>query len=100
MFIRIVRKLVLLGTLIILLAVPHAGLQANGDVYVVVKLAAGTDITQLSADYQMTLLDSIPALSLYRFMGNDDQLPVTLAADGRVLFRGLRRRVDRSAESR
>ena len=91
---RTVRKIGLLIALLVLLALPHARLQATCDVTVIAKVSPNTDISQLSADYGMILLESIPALSLYRFQGNDVDLPTLLAADGRILYARLENQLE------
>lgn len=91
---RMVRKIGLLAILLIFLALPHARLQATNSISVVAKVAPGTDMAQLSADYEMVLLDAIPALSLYRFQGSNAQLPELLGGDGRILYARLENQLD------
>ncbi len=50
-----------------------------------VQLVPGADITQLSANYGVTVLGSIPALSLYRVRGTNPQMLPNLANDSRVV---------------
>lgn len=51
---------------------------------VLVQLMPGANITQVTIDYQTTILGSIPALGIYRLQVSNSQLVDLLAHDGRV----------------
>lgn len=50
-----------------------------------IQLAPGANVTQLSTDYQATILGSIPALSLYRLQSSNNLMVDIIARDARVI---------------
>lgn len=86
----------ILGILGLLLAlfVTQGAVQATEDVIVIVEVAPGVDLGQLSNEYQMTLLDSIEVLSLHRFQGGQSGLVALLEEDGRILSVQLEKQLE------
>ncbi len=85
MLFRIVRTTSLLGILLALLLMPGKHVLATDDTVVIVKTVPNVDIVQLETDFGMILLDSVEALSLYRFQGCSEDLLDALQNDGRIL---------------
>lgn len=84
----LIGSMIVIGVLALSLGQLASPAQAESDVTFIIQLNPNTNVAQFSRDYQLTIIDSVEAVSLYKFRGTDSAIYGELGSDPRVLTVG------------